>query len=134
MKITLNLKEFKAAEKKLKSLNNISDILKTPMDRSLLKLQNRMADYPPTRAGQIYVRTGTLGRRWTTARREMPRRTAKHLRGRIGNNTSYGPWVQAEGFQSRWHRGRWETDEDVIQQESKFIRDEFQKALDKRVK
>ena len=59
-----------------------------------------------------YRRTGTLGRRWTTKRI----RTATMVGAEIGNNTEYGRWVQDDALQARFHRGRWVTDVQALEQ------------------
>lgn len=110
-------------------------IMEEPMERSLVKIENVMKEYPNPpapgewaakthpaqkrayfallRAGLIKPgRTGTLGRRWTHAITKLP----DGLEGRVGNNTTYGPFVQSKRFQARFHRGRWRTDEEAIQE------------------
>lgn len=115
-------------------------ILEEPMERSLVKIENVLKEYPDPpapgewaakthpaqkrayfallRAGLIKPgRTGTLGRRWTHA----ITMTNEGMEGRVGNNTTYGPFVQSKRFQARFHRGRWKTDEEAIQE----LRDEI---------
>lgn len=76
-----------------------------------------------------------LGRKWATESRNAG------LTQVIGNNTSYGPWVQAaekaggKGPQASFHRQRgWKTDEDVINQEGAtvlaFVKREVEKDID----
>lgn len=109
-------------------------IFERPLEDSLVKIEERMKEYPPPprpgewaakttlrqkraffallREGRIKgSREGTLGRRWTHA----VTITADGLEGRAGNNTPYGPWVQSKRFQARFHQGRWtNTDQDVV--------------------
>lgn len=85
-----------------------------------------MKSYPPQRSGSSYVRTGTLGRRWVT---EPVKHIAEGLQGTIGNNTPYGPWVQSSAFQAYMHRGRWQTDQDVVREEQQFIIRLFENAV-----
>lgn len=59
-----------------------------------------------------YIRTGTLSRRWTTRRI----RTETTVGAEIGNNTEYGRWVQDDVYQVRFHRGRWVTDVQALEQ------------------
>jgi hypothetical protein len=99
-----------------------------PMHQSVLLLQNRMAAYPPQRAGSAYVRTGTLGRRWTTRVQEIGNHT---VLGTVGNNTTYAPWVQARYFQAGIHRGRWQTEMDVTEQSRDEIAALFQAAIER---
>lgn len=100
-------------------------ILRPPMQRAVHRLQARMAHYPPQRAPIRYRRTGTLGRRWTTRVTEG----ADGLVGKVGNNTVYGPFVQSEMFQAAIHRGRWQTDADVLEQETSAIVADFERAI-----
>ena len=104
------------------------ETMRAPMLRGLYRLQRRMAAYPSAPTGSSYVRTGTLGRRWTTA---APVITggAGDMVGRIGNNTTYGPFVQSEQFQARVHRGRWETEQKVMASEKDAIVKDFERAV-----
>ena len=85
------------------------DILIDPMQASLYLIQRYMADYSllPKKPDNGH-RTGTLGRRWVAG---TPTKIGGGVRGEVGNNTSYGPWVQSAQFQVPWHRGFWQTDE-----------------------
>lgn len=129
MEITLDPNDKRNANRKLDNLDDLAGILRKPMDRALFRLQNRMADYPPPPPGSTYRRTGTLGRRWVGAKREIVRATSAEITGRIGNNTEYGPYVQAKQWQRRVHRGRWPNDEDVASQETPWIQRQFDDAL-----
>lgn len=115
--------------------------LRPPMVRGLARLQNDMATYPPTRPGQRYIRgrgptnsrgqvtrmtSQNLGKRWTSEIDE----TGSGINGRIGNNTSYGPYVQDEENQAWMHRGRWPTDEEVARQNESAIRADFEQAIE----
>jgi hypothetical protein len=106
------------------------DTLKPPMQRSVMLLQRRMAQYPTQRVGSSYIRTGTLGRRWTT----KITRSRAGLTGKVGNNTLYAPFVQSNRFQADVHRGRWQTDEAVVNRSLKRIESDFTRAIDKALK
>lgn len=97
-----------------------------PMRRSVLLLQNRMATYPPQRPGSRYVRTGTLGRSWTTQVQESSERVV----GIVGNKVEYAPWVQSARFQAGIHRGRWQTDEQVAGQSRIEIAELFRQGVE----
>ena len=101
--------------------------LRAPMDKSVKLLEQRMKKYPPQRAGSHYVRTRRLGPSWTTEIAE----NANGLVGKVGNNTEYGPFVQSQQFQARIHRGRWQTDAQVMESERPTIERYFQEAIDK---
>ena len=111
----------------MSKLGNVGAIatLRPPMQRSVYRLQAGMAKYPAARGGSSYRRTGTLGRRWTSVVTE----SANGLVGTVGNNTSYGPWVQSEMFQAAVHQGRWQTDQDVATKETPAIIADFEQAI-----
>ena len=103
------------------------DVLEAPMNRAVLRVQARMADYPTQRTGSTYVRTGTLGRRWTTKVTKLP----EGVEGRVGNVTVYGPLVQSGMFQTKVHkRTGWQTDVQVMNEEAPAIIRDFEKAID----
>jgi hypothetical protein len=102
------------------------DWAETPMKKATMLLQGRMKRYPAQRASSSYVRTGTLGRRWTT----KIRKDSRSITGIVGNNTIYAPWVQSKLFQARVHRGRWLTDAMAVQQEATRIAGFFSDAID----
>lgn len=97
-----------------------------PMQRAVLRLQSRMANYPPAPPRSRYRRTGTLGRRWTT----RVTQESDGVRGTVGNNTVYGPLVQSSRFQTRIHqRTGWQTDRSVLEEERDAIVADFQRAI-----
>lgn len=104
--------------------------LRPAMNRSVLRLQRDMAKYPIQRVGSSYIRTGTLGRRWTT----KVMQNANGLTGKVGNNTSYGPFVQSSMFQAEIHAGRWQTDQDTLDKNRSAIVKDFQNAIDEVLK
>lgn len=101
-------------------------VLEPPMQRAVYRLQAAMQDYPAAPRGSRYIRTGTLGRRWTT----RITRSSNGITGTVGNNTAYGPLVQSERFQTRTHkRTGWTTDERAVKDNEKAIVDDFQRAI-----
>ena len=103
------------------------DIFRRPMQRSVMRLQRDMAQYPTKKPGSSYIRQGTLGRRWTTAVQQ----SAHGMTGKVGNNTSYGPFVQSSQFQANVHQGRWQTDEDVLERNRTDIMADFNATVAK---
>lgn len=99
--------------------------LRPPMQRSVFRLEAGMKKYPPQRGGTSYRRTGTLGRRWTSRISQ----DANGLEGKVGNNTSYGPFVQSQMFQAATHRGLWQTDQEIATRETPFIVADFDQAI-----
>ena len=101
-------------------------VLLPPMKRAVFLLQRDMAHYPPKRANSRYIRTTTLGKKWTT------KITASRdgVIGKVGNNTPYGPFVQSSMFQASIHRGRWQTDIMVVDRDRAAILADFKAAID----
>ena len=123
-------------------------ILRPPMTRALARLEDPIKSYPPPiasghwaanttprqrraffallRARRISAkRTGTLGRRWASKITEK----GVNLEGEWGNVTAYGPFVQGEATQARFHRGRWITEQQVIDRNRQAIVDDFGQAI-----
>ena len=124
--ITIEVQGLKEALRMLEQgQRGVERELRDAVNRVLLMLQDRIAKYPPPPAGSTYRRTGTLGRRWTTAQPHIfvQRRM---IEGVIGNNTEYAPYVQSRSMQAWMHRGRWQTIEDVVERS----RDEAQRILE----
>jgi hypothetical protein len=68
--------------------------------------------YPPQPPRSVYVRTGTLGRRWAT--RQINRRNV--LGVSVYNTTSYAPYVQSSERQVEWLRHWTNTDRNVLRE------------------
>lgn len=92
-----------------------------PMTKALTLVHNEIATYPPQRPSN-YRRTGTLGRSWTT---KLERMSTKLLSGKVGTNIKYAPYVQSEELQARQHRGHWQTDEQVLDENEDRINSIF---------
>jgi hypothetical protein len=104
---------------------DILRLLEGPLDRGAFRIEAGLKVYPAARSGSSYRRTGTLGRRWTT----RPIREVGAVGREIGNNTEYAPFVQAEELQADVHRGRWQTDADVLRREAPAIVRDVDAAL-----
>lgn len=125
MNITITIKGLDEAVAKLERLG-IAKALEPAMYKAVLRLEARMKDYPAPPRLSRYIRTGTLGRRWT----HEVTRSGNAIRGKVGNNASYGPWVQSKRFQTRVHRNTgWITDEQAIQEETQNIVRDFEQAI-----
>lgn len=126
---TLNI-EPKGVEQVRKKIDRLQKRLDTGdpgstvrqvLRRVVILIQSRMMVYPPQRAGSSYRRTGTLGRTWTSDVYSE----GDALIGKVGNVTKYAPQVQSEKFQSKAHKGRWQTDVQVIRELEPEINAEF---------
>lgn len=124
--------------------------LKRPMTKAVAHLHRVIAEYAPssganspgngyswyergfgtrTRTGKGYPTSETLGKRWT---HEVE---ADGKRGVVGNNASYGPYVQSAEKQAGFHAARgWQTDEKVAESEAGkvvgFFDDEVRKLTE----
>lgn len=98
-------------------------------NQALDLLLMRVTVYPPPRPGQTYVRGGpgsqNLGQKWTT----QVDVGADGVVGEIGNNVTYGPYVQARETQAWMHRGRWSTIEDIAEEDLSLIERIFASEL-----
>lgn len=126
------------------------EVLRAPMEASLLSLQADLTDYPPPPQrpypkmlrtpkqrkyffwalgkGIIkvpYTRTGKLGQSWTWKITE----TGTGLRGTVGTNMSYAKWVQNEESQAMIHRSNWPTDARVVDRRRAEIGRRFAAAI-----
>lgn len=114
--------------------------LRDAMETSLAILHDNIARYPRQRTGSRYVRgrgmanaqgrvtrltSQRLGTRWTTKITS----SATELRGKVGNNVTYGPYVQDAQRQARVHAGVWSTDQSVMDLHRGEILGIFDRAL-----
>ena len=88
---------------------NIPKALGEGLDEAAFIVEDAMKTYPMQRP-TTYVRTGRLGRSWTT----RPIREPGAVGRQVGNATDYAPWVQSQKLQAWMHRDWWQTDEEVI--------------------
>lgn len=115
-------------------------VLRAPMQRAVLRIKRDMQEYPPQRPGSRYVRgrgmadangvvahrtSQQLGKRWTT----KVAQAGAYLEGKVGNNVTYAPFVQSRQFQARIHRGRWQTDAQVVDRLSRTIVGDFEATI-----
>lgn len=104
---------------------NVLDVLRPAFHRSGLGVEAAMKPYPPPPPASTYVRTGDLGRRWTTNTRAF----GETIVTSTANVTRYARYVQAEGQQARVHRGRWQTDELALTHQRGVIEGNISSAL-----
>jgi len=127
---------------------HVVQILRPPMEASLLDLHNDLTDYPPPSTGPMrfktakqrryffwavrqgiitvpYVRSDKLGQSWTW----KITTTSSGLRGEDGTNLKYAKWVQREESQARIHRGNWLTDMGALNKNRDQIGRRFRDAI-----
>lgn len=121
----IQLKGIDELIKKLGSINAMK-ALGPPMRKAMFRLQAGISPYPPAPANSKYVRTTTLGKRWTT---DVDVRSDE-ITGKVGNNTEYAPQVQSAKFQKPiFKRIGWKTDRQVLDQELPAIIKDFEEAV-----
>lgn len=111
-------------------LNVNGDTFNKAMNKGMLRMRAAMAEYPPPRPGSPYVRTYRLQKNW----KSRVTIEGDTLIGRVTNTTPYMPYVQMEEWQARMHRGRWQTEADVLGQNEDRIVGEFEGLVDEIVK
>ena len=134
----------------IKKIDNLQDMkrVNTAMRAAALHVKGKIAQYPPEseanrpkERGTWYERgygtrwpgggrktSQTLGRKWTIASRD------KGLTQIVGNNVTYGPYVQDEDMQAWFHKRRgWKTTQTVAEEEAdtvvKFVKSEIDKII-----
>ena len=128
--------------------SHVMQVLRPPMEASLLSLFDDMTDYPPPSRGKMrfksdkqrryffwalsngvlqvpYVRTGKLGQSWNTRITE----TGSGMVGKVGTNMKYAKWVQSAESQARIHQGNWLTDEQAFGKRRDEIVTRFRRAI-----
>lgn len=104
--------DISGVDETIHRLNSVGGVrmLEPAMWKAVYRLQEYMQVYPPTLPNQRYERTRTLGRKWAADNAASVTAHGTELRGRIGIQLEYAPFVQSSRFQARVHRGRWRTD------------------------
>jgi hypothetical protein len=110
---------------------NISSIITVEATQSVENMRAQLMQYPTERQGSKYNRTFELQRGWQVAVATFDlnvnidgNESSAVPMGQnsttvaLSNPTSYGKWVQRRATQTTIHRGRWNTVEDVSEQEA----------------
>ena len=76
---------------------------------------------------KFYRTSQALGRHWT----EEISGSSTSITGKVGNATTYAPYVQSREHQAEFHKARgWKTIEDVAEQDADRAQNEIQSAID----
>ena len=126
--------EIKGVDKLSQALSRLGSTavftkLAPAMQDALDLLVDEISVYPKKPQGSAYRRTGTLGRSWTG---ELV--LSGDLKGKVGTNVSYAPYVQSVKKQAPIHQGRWRTIEKVTEQNESQIQEIFEQAVEDMVK
>ena len=149
--------EIKGLDKLVKRLENLGDLstVKAAIKAAALHVKGKIAVYPPGSeantagpypkqwyirgVGQFWARVDgsvgarfsseDLGQKWTIKTRDSG------LTAVVGNNVSYGPFVQDEEKQSWFHKRRgWKTTEQVANEEAQAVNEMIAKAIEAALK
>lgn len=137
------------ALRKIKSLEDMSAV-SSALQAAAVHVKGKIAQYPPASEANLPKERGTwyergygtrwpgggrrtsetLGRKWTIGSRN------RGLTWIVGNNVSYGPYVQDEDKQAAFHKRRgWKTTQTVAKEEAetvnKFVKKEIDRILEK---
>lgn len=105
------------------------DAVQSAVGDAIDDMAREAADYPPERAGQRYVRTGTLGRGWTEGQTLFDLQGQTALEAVRVNSTPYGPSVQGREDQAKVHQGRWQTVEALMEAWEAHVAQRIEDAL-----
>lgn len=122
---------------------NIANIVTIESTYSAEVIRKQLMEYPPAINGSLYQRTFALQQGWETtvisfdlnANIESNMVTAvatgeNSTSTTISNDVPYTKWVQRRATQASVHRGRWNTVEDLADQESINLTNRIQSAID----
>lgn len=106
--------------------NEIEPKITAAISAIALEIKGKIATYPEKPENSNYRRTGTLGRKWNVENKRMG--------AIIGNNTSYGPWVQDRETQSLLHLyDGWQTVQDMAEEYEPKVLEKLKSIIEKMV-
>ena len=108
--ISIKIEGMDKLRERLEKMGSINDELVETTDKAIKYVHSTVPPYPPTRPGQRYVRTGTLGRSIGTEVRSL----GTSVVGVIGTAVVYAPTVISEDKQGSAFVGRWWTLQGVM--------------------
>ena len=114
----LKIEGLEEAVARVAGLND-PKIMQNSMHKATKFVQRRIAKYPAAPSHSTYQRTGTLGRRWTTAVRFRGRE------GEVGNNTEYAIYVQGVKRRSFHKATGWINMEEMAEKAGEDVVDIF---------
>lgn len=154
--MTIEIEGLDKLTKKLEKVEELHRVLRAPMKKSVSLLHDDISKYPrkdPTafnrlatpkqkraywervrsgaaehRRGIGYVRTGKLGKKWTSE----VRTSSTEIVGVVGVNAGYAPQVQSLANQTKYHKASgWPTIEKVSDDNEGKINLLFEQAIDR---
>jgi hypothetical protein len=110
----------------LDRLDRIQDVLEPPAERNAALMEEDARDYPPELPNQRYRRTFRLRGGWSHRVQRLPNGVQALTTNR---GVLYNIWVQNEGQQAAIHRGRWQTDQQILDNRTPGILQNFDEAV-----
>jgi len=120
---------------------NISTIVSIEATQSVESIRTRLMQYPSAPANSSYERTFALQQGWKAATVSFDTNVSfasdissasltADASVSLSNNVPYAKWVQRRATQASIHRGRWNTVEDIAEQETPDLINRIQDSLD----
>lgn len=140
----------KELQRKLRSISNLS-FLRPVIQASVVHISGKVAKYPPGGSGNSPSKPRWYERGWGSRWRRADgsiggRQTSEDLgpswthkvesntRGVIGNDASYGPFVQGAQQSAIMKDIGWKTTDTVVEEESAKVLRDIQKAVDRELR
>jgi hypothetical protein len=122
MPISLPFIKIEGIEGFTSKVESIGPAISAAVKAVALEIKGVISKYPPAREESTYRRTMGLFKSWSI-RQPSPDSAV------IGNNRSYGPFVQARETQARIHQGIWRTVEDVSEEYEPIVKERISEAI-----
>lgn len=129
MSFSIDMPELPALVNALERYPAVAEpIIRDATGDALLLLVPDLSDYPAELPHQRYVRTFKLRDGWTDA---VPEWTpiSSGFEAKLTNPTAYTDEVQGWKDQARVHKGRWKTDQQIVDAREADIKARFDTAL-----
>ena len=121
--------------------DNLSSVISIEATQSAENMRTKLMQYPAQLPNSSYIRTFQLQQGWQAAMvsfdvsasfalDDISTITNVAASVSLGNNVAYTKWVQRRATQLPVHRGRWNTVEDVAEQELPELTNRVQTFLD----
>lgn len=111
----IEIQGMDALVRKVGSIEKAQNIVEPVIVRHSERIGKKWHTYPPMLPSQRYRRTGKLGR----GRRQLVQRTPLSISAIARNDgVPYNVWVIRTQSQAGIHRGRWNSDERLVESES----------------
>ena len=123
MPISIPFIKVEGVEKFTSKIESVGPAISAAIKAVALEIKGVISKYPPAREDSSYTRTMGLFKSWSI-RQPSPDSAV------IGNNRSYGPYVQARETQASIHQGIWQTVEDVGEEYEPIVKERISEAID----